>query len=137
MKVKKAAINIAPLSDVCFTILITLMVTVPILAMTGTLKVSLPAAFTVEDRREDAISVAISADHRIEIAWPANHAGTETTWEEYVDFLKDVIEENPNHPVLIRADEFVSHGLVLQVIQVAKTLGADDIAIATTQKAGI
>ncbi len=136
MKVKKATINVAPLSDVCYTILITLMVTVPVISMTGSLKVSLPPAYTVEDRREDAISITVTADQRIEISWPGNTRGTERTWDDYIELLKDLVDENPEMPVLIRADEYVYHGLVLQVIQVAKTLGAEDIAIATTQKGG-
>lgn len=134
MKVKKASINVAPLCDISFTILITLMVTVPVISMTGSLKVMLPPAYTVEEREKEAISITISADQRIEISWPDNPRGTETNWDEYVELLKDVVDDNPGLPVLIRADGYVYHGTVLSVIQVAKTLGVEDIAIATTQK---
>ncbi|MCK4329216.1 biopolymer transporter ExbD [candidate division WOR-3 bacterium] len=134
MKVKKARINVTPLSDVAFTILITLMVTIPVISMTGSLKVSLPSAYTVEERNEEAISITITDDHRIEISWPDNPGGTETNWDGYIELLKYAVDNNPSMPVLIRADEYVYHGTVLSVIQVTKILGVDNISIATTQK---
>ena len=129
MKVHKATINIAPLSDVCFTVLITLMVVVPVMAISGALKISLPNAHTVEmTTRETTIPITITSDNKIAVC------ENETDFENYLDLLKEKIEEDPDKPVVIRADKMVLHGVVLAVLRSAKILGAQNIAIATMQK---
>ncbi len=49
-------------------------------------------------------------------------------------FGSEKIEEDPDKPVVIRADKMVLHGVVLAVLRSAKILGAQNIAIGTMQK---
>ncbi|MCK4353052.1 biopolymer transporter ExbD [candidate division WOR-3 bacterium] len=128
MKVNKAVMNMSPLSDIAFTILMTLMVTVPIMAISGKIKVDLPEAHTVEQRVEDNTSITITPTGQMAIC------DIDTTFEGVIEILKEKIKEDPEKMVLIRADKYVRHGIVLDLLRTAKILGAKHVAIATSQK---
>lgn len=138
MKKHKAVINISPLCDVCFTTLMTLMVTVPIIAVTGTFKVDLPAANTREMRDEGAlnVSVKLEGDSLLMAVGDVDirEATLEKTFEAGLKLIKEEIAKNPDRMVLIRADRFVLHGIVLELLRFAKMNGAERIAVATSQR---
>jgi len=128
MKIHKAVMNMSPLCDVTFTILMTLMVIVPIVAVSGKIKVNLPEAHTVEQREEDNISITIDREGRVAIC------DIDTTLEAAISLLAEKIKSEPDKMVLIRADKYVRHGLVLDFLRAAKVMGAQRVGIATTQR---
>lgn len=125
---KEANIMITPLADVSFTILITLMVLTPVIILSSKLHVNLPEATTVEPPTEQNISITITSDNEISIN------NELVTTKELAKILKEAIRKNPNNLVLIRSDKELETGTVMNIIALAKKLGARSISLATIQR---
>jgi biopolymer transport protein ExbD len=127
-KAQEANIMITPLADVSFTILITLMVLTPVIMLSSKLHVNLPEATTVEPPTEQNISITITSDNQISIN------NELVTTKQLAGTLKETIRRNPNNLVLIRSDKDLETGTVMNIIALAKKLGARSISIATIQR---
>lgn len=125
---KSADIMITPLADVSFTILITLMVLTPVIILSSRLHVNLPEATTVEPPTEKNITITITSEHEISIN------NELVTTEQLANVLKSTIRRNPDNLVLIRSDKELETGTVMNIIALAKKLGARSISIATIQR---
>ncbi|MBN1694377.1 biopolymer transporter ExbD [candidate division WOR-3 bacterium] len=125
---KSAEIMITPLADVSFTILITLMVLTPVIILSSRLHVNLPEATTVEPPTEKNITITITSEHEISIN------NELVTTEQLAKVLQKTIRNNPNDLILIRTDKELETGMVMNVIALAKKLGARSISIATVQR---
>lgn len=127
-KAEEANIMITPLADVSFTILITLMVLTPVIILSSKLHVNLPEATTVEPPTEQNISITITSDNQISIN------NELVTTKQLATTLRETIRRNPNNLVLIRSDKDLETGTVMDIIALAKKLGARSISIATIQR---
>ena len=127
-KAEEANIMITPLADVSFTILITLMVLTPVIILSSKLHVNLPEATTVEPPTEKNISITITSDNEISIN------NELVTTKELASVLRKTIKQNPDNLVLIRSDKELETGTVMNIIALAKKLGARSISIATMQR---
>jgi biopolymer transport protein ExbD len=125
-----AEINITPLTDIFLVLLIIFMVTSSVIvqapgggAQAG-LKVNLPkgGATDVTARATD-LSVAILADGRFVLA------GNVVTEDELKRAFNDAQQKNPDTIVIVQADEGVPHGTVVQVMELAKSVGLGQLAI--------
>lgn len=125
---KEAEIMITPLADVSFTILITLMVLTPVMIISTGLHVSLPQAATIEPPREENISVTITSDNRLSVN------NVMVSRDEFPEILKEIIRSHPNRLIFIRSDKTTNTDAVMQIIAIAKKLGAKSISIATVQR---
>jgi biopolymer transport protein ExbD len=125
---KSAEIMITPLADVSFTILITLMVLTPVIILSSRLHVNLPEATTVEPPTEKNITITITSEHEISIN------NELVTTEQLAKVLQKTIRNNPDDLILIRTDKELETGMVMNVIALAKKLGARSISIATVQR---
>jgi biopolymer transport protein ExbD len=126
-----AEINITPLTDIFLVLLIIFMVTSSVIvnqapgsgAKAG-LKVNLPKGGATDVQTKDAdLSVAILSDGRIVLA------GNVVAEDELKKAFEATREKNPQTLVIIQADEGVTHGKVVQVMEMAKTAGLADLAI--------
>ncbi len=123
-------INITPLTDIFLVLLIIFMVTSSVIVNTGNngaktgLKVNLPkgGAADVNVQQTD-LSIAILSDGRILVA------GDVVTPEELKKALDDAKAKNPDTLVIIQADEGVTHGKVVEVMEMAKGAGLGQLAI--------
>ena len=127
-KAKEAEIMITPLADVSFTILITLMVLTPVIILSSRLHVNLPEATTVEPPTEKNITITITSEHEISIN------NELVTREQLANALRTTIRRNPDNLLLIRTDKELETGMVMNIIALAKKLGAKSISIATVQR---
>jgi biopolymer transport protein ExbD len=127
-KTEEANIMITPLADVSFTILITLMVLTPVIMLSSKLHVNLPEATTVEPPTEKNISITITSDNEISIN------NELVTTKELAKVLRETIRQNPDNIVLVRSDKELETGTVMNIIALAKKLGARSISIATIQR---
>ena len=122
-------INVTPLVDICLVLVIIFMVTVPIMMVTSPLQVDLPQAKTIEAREDINISIAID---------PENHIAVdekEGSFEELPRLLSDAFQKKGyDKMVIIRADKYVMHGRVLEIMDIIKRLGGGRISVATIQK---
>lgn len=116
-----ARINITPLCDVAFTVLITLMMATAVLHLKPPpFQVILPYAKTVEPRGAEMVTVDIDErGERIAVQ------GEPLSWDNYLDFIREEAERDPSRLLLIRADKDVPHGIVLRVLDDLKKLSAE------------
>ena len=125
-----AEINITPLTDIFLVLLIIFMVTSSVIVNSSSggaragLKVNLPkgGASDVTPRQSD-LSVAVLTDGRLVVN------GTVVTAEEMKAALDKAKAENPETMVIVQADEGVTHGKVVEVMEMAKAAGLGQLAI--------
>ncbi len=117
-------INLTPMLDVVFIMLIFFIVTASFIKEAG-IDVERPDTFTAESQDDAAILIAISPNDEI---W-VDRRETEPT------ALRGTIErlhaENPKGSIVIQADENSSNAALIIVMEAAKAAGVPNVAIAT------
>ena len=122
---EKGVLDIAPLIDVIFLLLIFFMLTSSFIFQPG-IKINLPKALTSEVIQRENLIIIITEDNSLYINKRA--IGT----EELSSRLK--IAARQSKPILIKADRKVSLGKVVEVWDLCRREGIQKINIATTQK---
>jgi len=127
-----AEINITPLTDIFLVLLIIFMVTSSVIVNQSSaggsaragLKVNLPKGGASDVTTSDAdLSVAVLADGRLILA------GNVITEDELRKALDAAKQKNPQTLVIVQADEGVTHGKVVRVMEMAKSAGLAQLAI--------
>lgn len=115
-------IDITPLIDMVFQLLIFFMLTSSFIMHSG-IKVNLPKAVTAEPAREENLVIAISRENVLYLDKKV------ITNRE----LKGVFSraKKDNMPVLIMADQYASMGRVVEVWDMARDSGVEEVNIAT------
>lgn len=125
---KKARIEIIPMIDTMFFLLVFFMIATLSMSIMRGMQVNLPKAEAVKkDIRED-ISVTISKDGKV--YFNKNEIGV----PELRGILVSEVSKNPDTLVIINADEEVLHGRVVEVMDEIKLSGVTKLAIATKEK---
>jgi biopolymer transport protein ExbD len=127
-----AEINITPLTDIFLVLLIIFMVTSSVIvrqtsdaggARAG-IKVNLPKGGQSDVTPSEAdMSVAVLQDGRIVLA------GDVVSEEELKKAFDAAKQRNPGTLVIVQADEGVTHGKVVEVMEMAKAAGLGQLAI--------
>ena len=120
-------INITPFTDVVLVLLIIFMVTTPLIMQAG-IPVKLPKTQTVSDVSEAGLTIVLTKDGKIyfnDVEINKNHLENS---------LKNRLLNDPNLLVVIKADTMVYHGNVVEILDMAKSIGVRRIAIATESK---
>ncbi len=118
-------IDIAPLIDVVFLLLIFFMLTSSFVMQPG-IKVNLPKAVTSEIVKIKNIEIIISAENATYIN------GRVVVTEELKNLLKQVARKSQS--ILIKADKRASLGRIVEIWDLARDLGIAQINIATNQE---
>ncbi len=117
-------INLTPMLDVVFIMLIFFIVTATFIKEAG-IQVDRPNTVTAESQEDAAILIAISANDEIWI----------DKQERDPRDLRVVIErlhlENPKGSIVIQADEESTNETLVQILEAAKAVGVTNVAIAT------
>lgn len=117
-------INLTPMLDVVFIMLIFFIVTATFIKEAG-IQVDRPEAFTAESQEDAAILIAISASDEIWI----------DKQERDPRDVRGVIErlhaENPKGSIVIQADEESTNEMLVIVLEAAKGAGVTNVAIAS------
>lgn len=115
-------IDITPLIDMVFQLLIFFMLTSSFIMQSG-IKVNLPKAVTAEPGREENVVITISRENVLYLDKKV------LTNRE----LKGVLSraQKDNIPVLIMADQYASMGRVVEVWDMARDSGVEEVNIAT------
>lgn len=119
------AIDISPLIDVVFILLIFFIVTTVFVKDTG-VKVDKPEAVTAHQLENNLIQLAITPDG--EVIYNHSNIGISGVRSTVSALL--MIQERP---VVIQADRRVNTGLLVKVMDEAKLGGAKSISIGTTE----
>jgi len=118
-------IDIAPLIDMVFQLLIFFMLTSSFIMQPG-IKVNLPKAVTSETVKPENIEIVVSSENVIYLD------GKVITTQELKNLLKQAAKRNQS--ILIKSDRRASLGRVVEVWDLARDLGITQINIATNQE---
>jgi len=117
-------INLTPMLDVVFIMLIFFIVTASFIKEAG-IQVSRPDALTAEKQEDAAILIAISANDEI---WIDRREVDSRSIRTHIERLH---AENPKGSIVIQADEESTNEVLVVVLEAAKQVGVANVAIAT------
>ena len=126
---KTAGINIAPLIDMVFILLIFFMVTTSFVKETG-IDVQRPAASTAVPKEKGNILIGVDPKGRIFLE------------KKQIDIrsvrahIERCLAENPEGSIVIVADKASHTGVIIRVMDQCKLAGAKNISIAASKTAG-
>ncbi len=123
-----AQINIVPMIDVIFSILAFFIISTLYLTRSEGLPVNLPKAATAETQRTAQINVTVEPDGEIAL----NRQPIELNQLE--EGVGQLIEPNSEAIVVINADEKVTHGRVVSVMDRLRRVKGAKLAIATQRE---
>ena len=123
---KADEINVSPLIDIVFILLIFFIVTTVFVEETG-VYVQRPEAASANDLEKNSILIAITDDGKIV------YGGNEIGSKGVRGIVKRLLQREPNMPVIIQADKTASVDLYIKVHDEAALAGASSIHLATTR----
>ena len=116
-------INIAPLVDVVFLLVIFFAVSTTFLETAG-LELTLPTSSSTAENAPQEITVEVSKDELLYLN------GSLIDEEELAVALRDRLAAQDEKLVLLRADERTPHGTVVRIMDLALAAGATGLTIA-------
>ena len=119
--------DIAPMADIVLLLLIFFMLSTSFVMEPG-IKVQLPQASTSEIDPQQELFLVIDKKGRLFIETK------EIPRESLSGYIKKELQVHPNKLLIIKADKDVSHGIVVEVMDIARQSGVDRLAIATQLK---
>ncbi|WP_027329282.1 ExbD/TolR family protein [Marinimicrobium agarilyticum] len=123
---EKHEIDLAPLLDVVFILLIFFIVTSVFVQETG-VDVNKPSAVSTKTLERSAILIAITSDNQVV------YAGTNVGVAGIRSAVSVALRKR-DRPVIIQADKDVVTSKLVDVIDQAKLAGADNVSIATVER---
>jgi biopolymer transport protein ExbD len=124
----KAQVDMTSLIDLTFLLLVTFIVTLP--ALEQGISIMLPQAKTdqlpMKDKKANVVTV--DKDNRIFFK------DQPTTLEELEVTLKAMAAQDPDVPVLVRGDERLNYGSVMDVVKVVYRCKVRRMALVTVEK---
>lgn len=117
-------INISPLIDMVFILLIFFIVTTTFVEETG-VEVTKPQAASHVQLQKNSILIAITSNNNVVFG------GREIGINGVRGIVKRMIQDDPKLPVIIQADESVPTRILVRVIDEAKLAGAQSVNIST------
>ena len=117
-------LDIAPLIDIVFLLLIFFMLTANFITRPG-IKITLPQAVTAKPQEEEDVIVFITQENEIFL----------NNKRINIDKLKNALEgklkTNQKKTVILKADEKIDLGLAVKVMDIAKQAGSKGLVIST------
>ena len=124
----EVAINIAPLVDVVFLLVIFFAVSTTFLE-TGGLKLELPTSSSTSQRAPREITVLLGADGTL------SFDGEEVDRETLGARLREALEAAEQKTVVLRADTATPHGEVVKLMDLIRVAGAERLTVAAKYSA--
>ena len=118
-----ADINITPLVDVVFVLLIIFMVTAPVLQ--SGIEVNVPKTRTVKEITEERTVISINKDQRVFLG------NDPVNINEIKAKLRQKIRDPQHQSVFLRADQDVPFGAFATVMDAVKQAGTTNVSIVT------
>ena len=122
---KKARIEIIPMIDTMFFLLVFFMVATLSMTIQRGLPVNLPSSASAKADIPDTVSITVTAAGAVFVNKEA------VSVQELRDRLREVQQAQTEPSVVVNADEAVRYGLVVQVLDAVKQAGLTKLAIAT------
>ena len=122
---KTLKFDLTPLVDVVFQLLLFFMLTTTFINMESGVKVDLPSGDFAGVKEQKNVVVTITENN---VLYVNNHLIDPNSLSEKI---KEEIKNNTNSLVVLEADQNITHGKVVRVMDLIKKGGAEKIAIAT------
>ena len=122
-EVEESEVNLTPMLDVVFIMLIFFIVTASFVKEAG-IDITRPPAATAERKERGNILVAITKDNQI---WIDRRQVSPQALRANIERLH---AENPQGSVVIQADEKSQNGLLVRVMDAARLAGVSSVALA-------
>ena len=122
----KAEVNMSPLIDMVFLLLIFFMVTTVFVEETG-VDIQKPSAASASSLEKNSIMIAITAEGKIV------YGGQEISLNSVRGLVSRLLAEK-EQPVIILGDKFSYHGLTVSVIDECKLAGAKQVNLGASKK---
>ncbi len=126
-----AEINVVPYIDVMLVLLVIFMVTAPLL--TQGVDVQLPQAAAdpiVTPQNQEPLVLSIDADGELYLS-VGDDEDAPLAAERVVELAAAVLRRNPGTPVLLKADQRVAYGAVVQAMALLQQAGAANVGFLT------
>ena len=117
-------LDIAPLIDIVFLLLIFFMLTANFIMQPG-IKITLPKAKPSQPQEEENVIIFIAEDNRIFFK------DREIGIDELKEALEEKLKATKKRTVILKADEKINLGLTVKVMDIAKQANAEDFVIST------
>jgi len=118
-----SSINVTPLVDVMLVLLIIFMVTAPM--MQSGIGVNLPQAETKSTPADEGLILTISSDRYIHIQ---DQVINQFLLEQK---LKEYFYGQEKKVVFLRADSEIPYGFIIEIIDIVKKAGVDEVGLVT------
>ncbi|MCK4893500.1 MAG: biopolymer transporter ExbD [Calditrichia bacterium] len=122
-----AMLNITPLIDVLFILIIFFAVSSTFLEQPG-IKLSLPKAKKTDLQRIEKAILFITSNQELMFM------DKEISMENLGPILKDAMDQSLDRALIVNADKAVQHGFVVKIMDLARQNGVQKLVIATEQK---
>ncbi|NIW78928.1 MAG: hypothetical protein GWN16_05450 [Calditrichae bacterium] len=124
IKQKKVVLNITPLIDVLFILIIFFIVTSTFLEQPG-IKLELPEAESAELQKVEKALLTISQDSKLFFK------GEKVTLENLPATLREAMEQSSDKSLIVSADKTIHHGLVVKIMDIARQNGVGKLVVST------
>ncbi|MCB0289929.1 MAG: biopolymer transporter ExbD [Calditrichaeota bacterium] len=124
---KRIILNITPLIDVLFILIIFFVVSSTFLEQPG-IKLELPKATSSESQRVEKAVLYITKDAKLFFG------EQEVTLESLPGIVKSAMEVQAEKSLIVNADQQVHHGLVVKVMDIARTNGVEKLVISADKE---
>jgi biopolymer transport protein ExbD len=125
---KKARIEIIPMIDTIFFLLVFFMISTLSMTQFKGMPVNLPKAASGQQAPSESAAITIDRDGRLFL----NKKQIEKS--ALSESLRQQLEKNPDLLVVINADDVVEHGQVVEVMDIARGVNVAKMAIAVQPK---
>ncbi|GAB4337171.1 MAG: hypothetical protein Kow0037_19520 [Calditrichia bacterium] len=126
-KKSRALLNITPLIDVLFILIIFFAVSSTFLEQPG-IKLSLPEAKKTDLQKIEKAVLYVKSETDLQFL------DKEVNLPDLPALLKDAMAQSSDGSLIINADKTVPHGFVVKIMDIARQSGVKKLVIATEQK---
>ena len=126
--VGKASIDMNSLIDLTFLLLVTFILTIP--ALEQGITIMLPRAKTdlLPNKNNKANTITLDVNHKLFLI------DVPTTLDELENTLKEKVAADPESPGLVRGDERLSYGAVMDVVKLVYKCKVKRMSLVTVEK---
>ena len=119
---KMAEINVTPFVDVMLVLLIVFMVTAPLLTVGVPVDLPKTRAATINDTQEPLV-ISINGEGKLFLQ------ESETTLDNMIPRLREIMKANPDLRIFIRGDETLPYGTVMEVMGELSAAGFHKVSL--------
>jgi biopolymer transport protein TolR len=126
----KSDINVTPLVDVMLVLLIIMMIIAPLLQQGVSLKLPVAANSGEKPETQDQTVLAIDASKRYYVN------AKEVQKNDMQRRIQEILESKGQRIVIIKADDDVEYGAVMEAMDALRAVGIEDMGLITDPKRG-